>query len=273
MAEGLALSAKHQALKDYIHSLGSVAVAFSGGVDSTLLITVAHDVLGDKALAVTIASSLIPGRELHESESFCHERNIHHEIIHVDELSIPGFKANPPDRCYICKRELFTRIMNTARAHGIMNVIEGSNLDDLGDYRPGLKAIQELGIKSPLRETGFTKAEIRELSWELGLKTWDKPSFACLASRFVYGEEITAQKLRMVEQAEQLLLDSGFRQFRVRLHGELARIEILPADFTRMLDDNTRTKIHEAFRSLGFMYVTLDLLGYRTGSMNEGIIS
>ena len=274
MAEGLTLEleAKFQALKEYISSLGSAAIAFSGGVDSTLLLKVAHDVLGDKVLAVTIDSSFIPARELDESKSFCEGHNISHKIIHVDELSIPGVKENNPDRCYLCKKALFTRILETARENNIANVVEGSNLDDLGDYRPGLKAIEELGIKSPLRFAGLNKSEIRRLSHELKLKTWDKPSFACLASRFPYGEIITVKKLHMVEQAEQILLESGFRQFRVRLHGEnLARIEILPEDFAKILDDDMRSKIYDSLKALGFDYAALDLKGYRTGSMNEAI--
>lgn len=260
---------KYNALKDYIASLGSVAVAFSGGVDSTLLLKVAHDVLGSKALAVTLKSLLFPSRELEDACTFCLNNSIPHIVCEVDELSIDGFKTNPPNRCYLCKHSLFTRMLSIAREHNLAHVIEGSNLDDLGDYRPGLQAIRELSIKSPLREAGLTKAEIRQLSRDLGLPTWEKPSYACLASRFVYGDTITREKLLMVERAEVFLQDLGFKQMRVRLHGKLARIEILPADFPKILQEDIRTKIYDALKDYGFSYVSLDLRGYRTGSMNE----
>lgn len=262
---------KYNALRDYIQSLKSVAVAFSSGVDSTLLLWVSHDVLGDKAVAVTASSSSFPERELNESKKFCESNHITQIIFDSDELNIQGFRDNPKDRCYICKLELFTKIKAIAHEHELEHVIEGSNLDDLGDYRPGLKAIDELGIKSPLRIAGFTKAEIRELSRELGLPTWDKPSYACLASRFVYGEMITPEKLNMVERAEELMIELGFRQLRVRIHGKIARIEVMPEDFSRIIQEDIRTKIYDSFKALGFSYVTLDLKGYRTGSMNETI--
>ena len=260
---------KYKILSNYIRSLESVVVAFSGGVDSTLLLKIAHDVLGDKAIAVTASSCSFPKRELNETKNFCLENNITQIICVSEELSIEGFKNNPKNRCYLCKRELFTKILDIARKHNIANIIEGSNLDDLGDYRPGLQAVEELGVKSPLRFAGLNKSEIRELSWELGLPTWNKPSFACLASRFVYGETISEEKLNMIDRAEQLLLDLGFYQVRVRLHGNIARIEILPQDFNLIIQNELRTKIYEALKNLGFSYITLDLSGYRTGSMNE----
>ena len=260
---------KYTALKIYLASLKSVAVAFSGGVDSTLLLKVSHDVLGDKAIAVTVSSSFIARREIREAESFCAENGITQEIISVDESEIPHFTENPPDRCYLCKREIFSTILETAKKHNISHVLDGSNVDDSGDYRPGLRALQELSIKSPLRDYGFTKAEIRELSHDLGLPTWEKPSYACLASRFVYGEKITPEKLGMVERAEEFLQALGFRQMRVRLHGTIARLEILPDEFARIVQDEIRTRVYDALKGLGFSYVTLDLKGYRTGSMNE----
>ena len=262
---------KYQKLRDYIASLESVAVAFSGGVDSTLLLKVAHDVLKDKAIAITASSVLFPERELDEAKNFCEKNNITQIICPSEELEIEGFRNNPKNRCYLCKKELFTKILNIAREHSISNVIEGSNLDDLGDYRPGLQAIKELEIKSPLRFAELNKAEVRQLSRELGLPTWEKPSFACLASRFVYGETITKEKLKMIEKAEQLLLNLKFKQVRVRIHGNIARIEIMPEEFSRIMDDEIRIKIFKYFKELGFSYVTLDLAGYRTGSMNETI--
>ena len=260
---------KLKSLQEYLSSLGSVAVAFSGGVDSTLLLKVAHDVLADNAIAVTVSASFTAQREMTEAENFCSLNHIRHIKIHIDMAEIDGFAQNPPDRCYICKRGIFSRILNAARENGISNVIDGSNLDDLSDYRPGIKALHELGIISPLRECRLTKSDVRELSRGLNLSTWDKPSFACLASRFVYGEIITAEKLRMVERAEELLMSMGFRQIRVRVHGDIARIEILPEDFQRIIQNETRAKIYDSLKSFGFHYVALDMKGYRSGSMNE----
>ena len=260
---------KYNILKEYIASLESTACAFSGGVDSTLLLKVSHDVLGDKAIAITASSQSFPERELNESINFCKINNIKQIITQSNELDIPGFKDNPKNRCYLCKHELFSQIIKIAHENNIAHVIEGSNTDDLGDYRPGLQAIQELSIKSPLRKANLSKSEVRQLSWELGLPTWDKPSFACLASRFVYGEKITPEKLKMIERAEELLLSLGFRQVRVRIHDNIARIEIEPKEFSRIIEDNTRTKIYDSLKDYGFSYVTLDMKGYRTGSMNE----
>lgn len=263
------LQEKYQLLQDNLKSLGSVVVAFSSGVDSTFLLKVAHDVLQDKAIAVTASSCSFPERELHEAEAFCKENGIEHIICKSEELDIEGFRQNPKNRCYLCKRELFEKIWDIAKEHGIQAVAEGSNLDDNGDYRPGLMAVEELKVKSPLREAGLTKEEIRELSKQLGLPTWDKQSFACLSSRFVYGETIDENKLSMVDKAEQLLLDMGFHQVRVRIHGMMARIEVLPEEIGRLVEEETRKTVWEKLKKYGFTYVTLDLAGYRTGSMNE----
>ena len=264
-----ALHEKKQNLENYLRALGSVTVAFSSGVDSTFLLKVAHDVLGEKAAAVTARSRSFPARELEEAKAFCEANGIEQIIVESDELSIEGFRRNPENRCYLCKRALFAKIQGIARERGFACVAEGSNMDDNGDYRPGLTAVAELGVKSPLREAKLTKADIRALSRELGLPTWDKPSFACLASRFVYGETITEEKLAMVDRAEQRLLDLGFRQVRVRIHGNIARIEIERSQFEKILEPETADQINRYFRELGFLYVTLDLGGYQMGSMNK----
>lgn len=263
------LHAKKAKLEQYLKELGSVAVAYSSGVDSTFLLKVAQNVLGDKVIAITARSCSFPVRELNESTAFCEKEGIRHVVVESEELSIDGFRQNPKNRCYLCKHELFTKIIKLAADNGINYVVEGSNMDDNGDYRPGLTAVAELGVKSPLRYAELTKEEIRTLSKEMGLPTWQKPSFACLASRFVYGETISEEKLRMVDKAEQLLLDLGFHQVRVRIHGNIARIEILPDEFGKLIDDKVRNEVYSTLKSLGFDYVTMDLAGYRTGSMNE----
>lgn len=266
-----AIHAKQQALINELRSFGSVAVAFSSGVDSTFLLKTAHDLLGPRAVAITARSCVFPGRELEEAKRFCAQEGIEQILFDPDPLSVPGFRQNPPDRCYHCKRAILSKIRALAAERGLAEVLEGSNLDDDGDYRPGHRAVLELGVKSPLRDAGLGKREIRILSRELGLATWDKPSFACLASRFVYGETITKEALQSVEQAENLLLELGFRQFRVRVHGDLARIELLPEELPRLMEDGCRTRVHAALRELGFRYVSADLQGYRTGSMNEAL--
>lgn len=263
---------KLERLKNYISERGAMAVAFSGGVDSTLLLKVAHEMLGDKVLAVTAASCSFPKRELDEASHFCRTEGIRHVICESEELEIDGFSENPPNRCYLCKTELFQKIWDIADKHSITYVSEASNVDDEGDYRPGLQAVSELGVLSPLRVAGLKKQEIRNLSKALGLTTWNKPSFACLASRFVYGEEITEKKLKMVEESEQFLLDEGFYQVRVRVHGDIARIEIGKEDFSRMLASDLSGKVENKLKQLGFSYVTMDLGGYRMGSMNDSVL-
>lgn len=260
---------KYQKLLDYFHTLDGVAVAFSGGVDSTLLLYAAAEALKDRVIAITAASASFPKREHNEAVDFCREHQIRQEIFFSDEFKIEGFAQNPPNRCYLCKRKLLGDMLEIAHAHGITTLVEGANVDDDGDYRPGRRAVQELGVVSPLRICGFTKQEIRDVSKQLGLPTYHKPSYACLASRFVYGETITLEKLHMVEKAEEFLLSLGFHQLRVRMHGTLARIELAPEELERMLDPSLRMMVHKQFKELGFSYVSLDLQGYRTGSMNE----
>jgi uncharacterized protein len=282
------LKKKYDNLIEILKGYGKVAVAFSGGVDSTFLLYAASQALGDGAVALTSRSGFVPAREFNEADEYCASLKVRHIVLDTDVLSIPGVAENPKDRCYICKRALFQGFIDAAEKEGISVVAEGSNVDDEGDYRPGLRAIAELGIKSPLREAGLTKQEIRELSKEANLPTWSKPSFACLASRIPYGERITTRKLSMVEEAEQFLLDKGFKQFRVRAHESgsasaqakdqdashesatcIARIELLPDDMESMLSPDLRNEINKKLRSIGFSYVSLDLQGYRTGSLNE----
>ena len=264
---------KHGQLKQHLSDLGRIAVAFSGGVDSTFLLKTAHDVLGDRVIAVTARSCSYPERELKEAVDFCKAHGVRHFICDSEELDIDGFSENPLNRCYLCKNELFAKIRAVAREQNIEYIAEGSNIDDNNDYRPGHLAIAEHGVKSPLRYAKLTKDEIRALSKEMGLPTWDKQSFACLSSRFPYGESITTERLSMIDKAEQYLLDAGFKQVRVRYHNDLARIETDKDGFRLLEDELLREKIYSEFKQIGFTYVASDLLGYRTGSMNETLNS
>jgi len=261
------LEKKLDSLKEILRSLESVAIAYSGGVDSTFLSKVAFDILGDNAIAVTARSETYPRSEFEEAIEFAGKIGIKHETIVSEELDIPEFSDNPVNRCYYCKKELFARLKDMAKELGFRHVVDGSNYDDLDDYRPGMQALEELDVRSPLQEAKLTKADIRELSKKLVLPTWDKPSFACLSSRFPYGNKITREKLSAVGEAEIFLRSLGIRQLRVRHHDQIARIEVTEEDMEVLFQN--REQIVKKLRELGYTYVTMDLQGYRTGSMNE----
>lgn len=256
-------------LKNLLKDMESVLIACSGGVDSTLLLKVASEVLGDRVLAVTARSETYPFSEIEDVKNIISSLGIKHRFIDTHELDNPSFFENPPERCYYCKKELFAKLNSIAKNEGYNYVLDGSNLDDLKDYRPGMKAGEEFGIRSPLKEAGLTKNEIRALSLKLGLRTWDKPSSPCLSSRFPYGMKIRRESLRMVEEAESLIKGLGYQQVRVRHHGDIARIEIEKKDIDRFLKDGVRAV--QRLKDIGYSHVCLDLQGYRTGSMNEGL--
>ncbi|OPJ61745.1 ATP-dependent sacrificial sulfur transferase LarE [Clostridium chromiireducens] len=262
-------SDKYNELVKYLKSLGRVVLAFSGGVDSTFLLRVAKEALGNDVKAVTILSPYIPKWEIAEAKELVNELGVQHEIIEAP--IIDSIKFNPEDRCYLCKTAVFSMILTVAKEQGYDCVIDGTNFDDISDYRPGLKALKELEVKSPLLECKLTKAEIREFSKELGLNTWDKPPYACLLTRIPYGNELKVEDFEKIENAEKFMMSIGFRAVRVRCHGELARVEVSRQDRSRLFNEELLDTISEKIKECGFKYVTLDLQGYRVGSFNETI--
>ncbi len=260
---------KYDHLRDIVIQADSAIIAFSGGVDSTFLLKVCVDALGERALAVTARSETFPERELQEAQDLAHRIGARHVIVDSEELDVPGFSNNPPHRCFLCKSELFSKLKQIGMDHGISLIFDGSNVDDQGDFRPGRQAAQQCGIRSPLEEAGLGKEEIRTLSKMLNLPTWNKPAFACLSSRFPYNSKITRTALRQVENAENFLWNLGMREFRVRHHDTIARIELGEKELRLFWQGHQRDKIVQHLKSLGYEYITLDLEGYRTGSMNE----
>ena len=260
---------KLEKLRAALGATGGALVALSGGVDSTFLAKVAHDVLGERSLAVTITSQIHPSFEKEEAAALAHAMGIRHKTVAVDALGVEGLAENPPERCYICKKSILKILVDIAAREKLPVVVEGTNASDEGDFRPGVRALAELGIRSPLKDAGMTKADIRELSCKMGLPTWNKPSYACLASRIPYGERITDEKLRSIEHAEDFLRAAGYRMFRVRHHGAVARVELSREEMKRFLETEDLAEVGRRIKACGFMYVALDLEGYRTGSLNE----
>ena len=261
---------KERALCDTLASLGSVIVAYSGGADSAYLAFIAHRTLGDRAVAVTADSPSYPERHRQLAIQIARDFGLRHQIIQTSELERPEYRANPSNRCYYCKHELYTHLSRIAAGRGAV-IVDGNNADDRGDYRPGRQAAREFGVRSPLDEVDLSKEEIRALSRQAGLPTWNEPASACLSSRIPYHTEVTDEKLRTIERAEQSLRALGFRVFRVRHHDDLARIEIARAEMPRALDPDVSAAIVRALKEAGYRYVSLDLQGYRTGSLNEGL--
>lgn len=265
------MSDKARALRDTLTSLGSVIVAYSGGVDSAYLACVAHDALGDQALAVTADSPSYPQRHREMARDIAARFRLRHHVIRTNEMDRPEYRANPTNRCYFCKHELYSHLTRMATPLGAI-VVDGNNADDRGDYRPGRQAAREFGVRSPLDEVGLTKDEIRALSREMGLPTWDEPASACLSSRIPYQSEVTDEKLRMIEAAEDALRRLGFRVCRVRHHDDLARVELGRDELSRAVEPELNRTIVRELKTIGYRYVTLDLQGYRTGSLNEGLV-
>ncbi|HEU4434056.1 MAG TPA: ATP-dependent sacrificial sulfur transferase LarE [Pyrinomonadaceae bacterium] len=272
ITEYMSVIAKEERLRELFRTLESVIVAYSGGVDSSYVAYVANSELGARAVCITGQSASLPSYQNEEIDRVVKSFGLNHEIINTDELSLPGYRANNGDRCYFCKDELYTKLETVARSRGIEYIVDGSTLDDLDDYRPGRQAAKQHAVRSPLIEVGLNKDEVRELSRRATLPTWDKPASPCLSSRIAYGTTVTIERLQKVDRGEEILREFGFREFRVRHHDTLVRLEISPAEMDRALKKEVIDQLAARFRELGFKYVTLDLHGFRSGSMNEALV-